>query len=941
VLVQVVVPASSALGNGPIAVTQLSAPPAAAAPVVTFVNQPASVVLPAAATYSFVVSPDPGPQAISANCSGAPATVTETATAAGYLYSFSCLFPGAGSFRAQVNVGGGSPVQANAPVQVIDSGLQFSVPAPITTAAITPSGAQVSFIATATDPSGAQQKVTCVPASGSIFPVNTGASDATTVICSATNAAGVTAQLGFPVRVFDSVPPGFGAITAPALANLNNVYYTNNPAVSAWLTVPVVTDNVAVASIELVDTVVLGNLQTTVPVAQLPGLTLAEGLHALRFQATDTSGNRAYSPVFSARVDLTPPSISVLKPAPNETFGTATVTASASVLDASPLTVTINGTSTTLGSAALNGSRVASAQLTFATSGQQQVTFTAQDLAGNVSSVVVSLIVDLAAPVLSFSVNGQTLLAGTAFGPLAGDLLLLTTRVDSAAAGALTYAFSGAPAAARPFAPLSGLTDLETVSLVEGINPISGTATTVALVDANGNPIAPKTANLVTSVIYDKTPPSGAIAVPTAGSAVRGVVQLSGTATDACPANTLCPVGGLTGVSAASFTIDSLAPIAAQLSGGVWSAAYDTSALAFGPHQVTMTMLDGVGNQATTAVTPFTLGGPPSVSFTSLADGSSIPASSFDVTAVAVSDFTQITKLTLATGAQSYPCTPAIAGATLGCTWANFNFAALCPFRATTCPVSFTATALDAVGQSATTTVTLTIDPSLKTPLRYIAAPKAGATVRGTFQLITLQAGAGFANVTCAANGTPVGSSATGKLVASVNTLPYLDGPLALSCTWTDAAGRTDTKSETVQVQNWLLEVSPSTLDLRSCSKSAPPVQLELEGYGHVDPAGGPTVGLLQPAAQGGKLSLHLVSGTTDHSSTPVPVTYASLATSTDDRQKPLELKLKADRCALITAAKEALSGHRWSDDDDRPLTLQLRQGSAVLDSATLRVKGN
>ncbi|MFX6786287.1 hypothetical protein ABTH22_19830, partial [Acinetobacter baumannii] len=91
-------------------------------------------------------------------------------------------------------------------------------------------------------------------------------------------------------------------------------------------------------------------------------------------------GNRSFSPTLTVVVDRTPPAVTMIKPAPNQAFGTATVTASASIFDTSPLTVTINGATTTL-----NSEHVASAQLTFANSGQQQVTVTATDLAGNVS----------------------------------------------------------------------------------------------------------------------------------------------------------------------------------------------------------------------------------------------------------------------------------------------------------------------------------------------------------------------------------------------------------------------------------------------------------------------------------------------------------------------------------------------------------------------------
>lgn len=923
---------------GAIVFTPLTPPPAPAA--VSFLAAPVSVAAGLPAAYSFQVSPDPGPGAISATCDGVPAAVTGSANP----YAFSCTFTVPGSHEVRVNVAAsasGPGASAPYPLLVTDPLPELSVPAPIEVPAEGPSGAVVTFVATASDTAGNTLPVSCTPPSGSTFPVNTGPADSTTVVCSATSVGGATVTQTFQVRVSDHVPPAFAAVAAPALAGQDGVYYTNQQGAAAWLPVPAASDDVGVAGVALIDT--LGGVPTETPLAQLGSLSLAEGLHSLVFRATDTSGNRTYSPELLVRVDLTPPAVTVLKPTPNQQFGTTTVTASASILDQSPVAVTLDdGSGARDVTAALDGaSHVLTAQITFATSGQKQVVVTATDKAGNTSSSFVALIIDLASPVLSFQAGGQALLAGTAFGPLAGDLLLLTTRVDSTAAGSLTYDFAGAPAQPRAFPALTGLTDLAAVPLVEGRNPIAATAAT-ALYDADGaTPLAPRQTLLVTSVLYDKTPPSGAITVPTAGSAVHGLVELTGAAADACPAGMTCPAGGLTGVAAVAFSVDGGPPRAAALTGGVWTASLDTSALAAGPHQVTMTMTDGVGNRATTAPTAFSVeaNSPLSVGFLTPTNGMTMPAGTFDVTAEAAG--AGVTELTLSTGAASFRCAAPSPAGVLTCTWPDFDFGALCkPKGPSTCPVTFTATARDAAGQSASASLQVAVDQTLKSPLRLIATPRDGATVRGTFQLVTLQAGAGFTRVACTANGSPVGSSNTGKLVARVDTRPLLDGPLAISCTWTDGAGRTDTKTATVQVQNWRLEAEPRVIDLRGCSPAAAPVLLELEGWGNADPPGGATVGALQGPAQAGLLAVHVVAGGTDHSSTLVPATYVSLAASTSERGHPLELRLALDRCQLISAVREALSGRPGKDGDERAVTLQLRQGGVVLDAAALRLKG-
>ena len=78
----------------------------------------------------------------------------------------------------------------------------LSLPADVVTEATEHAGAVVRFSATARDGAGGADRVTCVPKSGSTFPLGT-----TTVSCSATDAAGGTASGSFTVTVRDTTPP--------------------------------------------------------------------------------------------------------------------------------------------------------------------------------------------------------------------------------------------------------------------------------------------------------------------------------------------------------------------------------------------------------------------------------------------------------------------------------------------------------------------------------------------------------------------------------------------------------------------------------------------------------------------------------------------------------------------------------------------------------------
>ncbi|HXH40289.1 MAG TPA: HYR domain-containing protein, partial [Thermoanaerobaculia bacterium] len=85
----------------------------------------------------------------------------------------------------------------------------LSLPANITAEATGPSGAAVTYTATATDLVDGSVAVFCSPSSGSTFPLGT-----TTVQCTATDAHNNTAHGSFTVLVQDTTPPTIVSITA-------------------------------------------------------------------------------------------------------------------------------------------------------------------------------------------------------------------------------------------------------------------------------------------------------------------------------------------------------------------------------------------------------------------------------------------------------------------------------------------------------------------------------------------------------------------------------------------------------------------------------------------------------------------------------------------------------------------------------------------------------
>jgi hypothetical protein len=146
----------------------------------------------------------------------------------------------------------------------------FAARADVLAEATGPSGAAVTFTApTATDPMDGAVPVSCLPVSGSVFPLGT-----TTVTCGAQNAGGERAQLSFRVTVTDTTPP---ALQLPA-----------GISVAATSAAGAVVAFSASAS-DLVDGAVLA---TCLPSS---GSVFAPGSTEVTCSAADNAGNLAYS----------------------------------------------------------------------------------------------------------------------------------------------------------------------------------------------------------------------------------------------------------------------------------------------------------------------------------------------------------------------------------------------------------------------------------------------------------------------------------------------------------------------------------------------------------------------------------------------------------------------------------------------------------------------
>jgi hypothetical protein len=160
-----------------------------------------------------------------------------------------------------------------------------TVPANISVPATGPSGAVVSFTASAEDDEDGPLTPTCDPPSGSTFPLGT-----TTVTCSAEDAAGNSGSASFSVTVVDTTPP---ALTVPGTINV----LATSPAGAVVTYSVTATDDID------------GPLTPTCDPPS--GSTFRIGTATVTCTATDAAGNTA-TPTFQVVVGA--PAISQLSP---------------------------------------------------------------------------------------------------------------------------------------------------------------------------------------------------------------------------------------------------------------------------------------------------------------------------------------------------------------------------------------------------------------------------------------------------------------------------------------------------------------------------------------------------------------------------------------------------------------------------------------------------
>ena len=254
-------------------------------------------------------------------------------------------------------------------------------------------GAVVTYaLPSATDNDDPNPIVSCVPASGSLFPLGS-----TTVTCTATDTVGNTSSVTFIVDVVDVTPP---AVVCPAPSQVVADAITGQKPIPDLLGAVLATDNVTPAG--------------AIVLSQSPaaGALVGVGVHTVTVTATDGAGNSHTCTTTVEVIDVTAPTVTQA-----DILGVEATSAAGAVVSFAPTVTDAVDPSPTLVCTPASGATIAL--------GATPVTCTATDTAGNVGQATFAVqVVDTTGPTVT-----QADILGVEADSIAGTVVVFTPTV--------------------------------------------------------------------------------------------------------------------------------------------------------------------------------------------------------------------------------------------------------------------------------------------------------------------------------------------------------------------------------------------------------------------------------------------------------------------------------------------------------------------------------
>ncbi len=579
------------------------------------------------------------------------------------------------------------------------------------------------------------------------------------ITVTAKDASGNSGTTTLTVTYRDITPPAV-AITSPTSSK---TYTTTNYTISIGGTAA---DAVDVASVQWSDARGNSGSCTGTTSWNVGGIPLIIGQNVITITAKDSSGNAGTATLTVTVPDTIPPTISIQSPTtdPNyTTYSTSIDLAGTAADNISVAGVTWADDHNDLGSC--NGTTSWSAAGVPLKAGQNIITVTAKDAAGNAAKATITVtLLDITPP--SITITGPT--TGSTYTTTSAAVNVSGTASDNIAVDSVTWASDKAGSGTA-----TGTTSwsVNNITLVPGPNVITVTAK-----DSSGNTAA----QTLTVTATDTTPPTVAITSPTSSatySTSSATLAIGGTASDAFGVASVTWASDKGGSGTCSGTT-------------TWNAA--GISLQAGANCITVTAKDTSGNCATRTVTvtytpPDTT--PPVVTITTPTTSPTYSTGLGNVTiAGTASDNVGVKTVTWADDK----------GGSGSCTGTT-SWSATIPKPPAGCN-TITVTAKDAAGNAGTAVLKITISDTTP-PTVTITSPTSAPTYTAASASVKLGGTASddgsVASVTWA-NDKGGSGTCTGTTSWTIAAIALVIGDNHITVTATDGAGNSATASITV-----------------------------------------------------------------------------------------------------------------------------------------------
>lgn len=614
---------------------------------------------------------------------------------------------------------------------------------------------------------------------------------------------------------------------------------------------------------------------------------LLEGPNDLTVSSTDEAGHTGGDSI-TVVLDSLPPVVTISSPPEDFVLGDTPVVLSIDVVDATKTTVSFGGNEVLLG----EGGGTVSGPVELV-SGSNTIAVVATDQAGNTTTELLHLILDLEAPIVTIDWPAE----GECFGPGQATIVVLATVDDLTATNV-----QSTPPGISTWLPAGGGIASGAIDLVEGLNPIRIDAT-----DQIG-----RTGSASRTVVLDRTPPTLVIDAPADGSALRGVVDFAATAVDVAPGS---------GVARVDFAVDG--SVVAALVAPPFEVLHDTTTLLDGLHTLAVTAEDGEGNSASAHVDVLVDNTVPQVQIVTPLDGAILGgAIDFDASALDTGSGLSSVHMFVGSGRPNVRDDSVDFATPVASTWRSSREDTSPPWHLDG-PLTLSVRALDAAGNEAFAYATVQVDNTA--PGKTILAPADGDVVRGLLTISTAAEDPNLATLAVQVDGQTIGTSWSSPYDVVFDTTTRLDGAMVITVVATDVVGNSSSCSVHVTADNVTFRLDPQSLNLKSKGKENS-VTAHLEGA---------SVELLLPT-ESHAIQLRIPGGN------PVPATSGWPGDDTlsdSDGDGVPELTVKFDRQQLIASVKAALAAGFVGADGTIPCALYA-DGGFELGSDLLKIAG-